>query len=71
MKPMRENHRHETAAAIAPGAVLLGFAGSTQPAGMKTIAGRACCATISGTKHTENVVQKARPAIYFAAMRLS
>jgi hypothetical protein len=34
MKPMRENHQHETAAAIAPGAVLSGFAGSTQPAGL-------------------------------------
>ena len=28
------NHRHETAAAIAPGAVTLGFAGSTRPAGL-------------------------------------
>jgi hypothetical protein len=35
MKHMRENHRHKTAAAIAPGEVMLGFAGSTQPAGLE------------------------------------
>ena len=34
MEHMRENRQHKTAAAIAPGAVMLGFAGSTQLAGL-------------------------------------
>ena len=35
MKHMNGNHRHKAAAAIAPGAVVLGFAGSTQPTGLE------------------------------------
>ena len=37
MEHMSENHQHETTAATAPGAVMLGFAGSTQPTALMNI----------------------------------